>query len=154
MISPWDPSAVALIDKAIRASRPRPESRPTTAKCAVRSDSCRLTEERRKELVKHLHKVLENHRTAVRNIRRDIKEAHRQAGEGQENQPGRTEAARSKSWTSSPTSKPERSETRGSTKEKRNHGGLDPARLELGESAEGFSGLGRCHLFGRSDASA
>ncbi|HEV8384744.1 MAG TPA: ribosome-recycling factor, partial [Candidatus Acidoferrales bacterium] len=28
-----------------------------------------------KELVKHLHKVLENHRTAVRNIRRDIKEA-------------------------------------------------------------------------------
>src|SRR5260370_110581 len=34
-----------------------------------------LTEERRKEIVKHLHKVLENHRTAVRNIRRDIKEA-------------------------------------------------------------------------------
>ena len=34
-----------------------------------------LTEERRKDMVKHLHKVLENHRTAVRNIRRDIKEA-------------------------------------------------------------------------------
>jgi ribosome recycling factor len=34
-----------------------------------------LTEERRKDLVKHLHKVLENHRTAVRNVRRDIKEA-------------------------------------------------------------------------------
>ena len=33
------------------------------------------TEERRKELVKHIHKALENHRTAVRNIRRDIKEA-------------------------------------------------------------------------------
>jgi ribosome recycling factor len=33
------------------------------------------TEERRKELVKHIHKTLENHRTAVRNIRRDIKEA-------------------------------------------------------------------------------
>ncbi|HZS72137.1 MAG TPA: ribosome-recycling factor, partial [Candidatus Acidoferrum sp.] len=30
---------------------------------------------RRKDLVKHIHKVLENHRTAVRNIRRDIKEA-------------------------------------------------------------------------------
>jgi ribosome recycling factor len=30
-----------------------------------------LTEERRRELVKHLHKVLEDHRTAVRNIRRD-----------------------------------------------------------------------------------
>jgi ribosome recycling factor len=34
-----------------------------------------LNEERRKELVKHLHKVLENHRTAIRNIRRDLKEA-------------------------------------------------------------------------------
>jgi ribosome recycling factor len=33
------------------------------------------TEERRKEIVKLLHKVLENHRTAVRNVRRDIKEA-------------------------------------------------------------------------------
>jgi len=33
-----------------------------------------LTEERRKELVKHLHKVLENHRTAARNIRRDANE--------------------------------------------------------------------------------
>jgi ribosome recycling factor len=30
-----------------------------------------LTEERRKELVKHLHKVLEDHRTAIRNVRRD-----------------------------------------------------------------------------------
>jgi len=34
-----------------------------------------LTEDRRKDIVKHLHKVLENHRTAIRNIRRDIKEA-------------------------------------------------------------------------------
>ena len=34
-----------------------------------------LTEERRKEMVKHLHKVLEEHRTAVRNIRRDGLEA-------------------------------------------------------------------------------
>ena len=29
----------------------------------------------RKELVKHIHKALENHRTAIRNIRRDVKEA-------------------------------------------------------------------------------
>jgi ribosome recycling factor len=34
-----------------------------------------LTEERRKELVKHLHRVLEEHRTAVRNIRRDANES-------------------------------------------------------------------------------
>jgi ribosome recycling factor len=30
-----------------------------------------LTEERRKQYAKHVHTVLENHRTAVRNIRRD-----------------------------------------------------------------------------------
>jgi len=30
-----------------------------------------MTEERRREVVKHLNKVLEEHRTAVRNIRRD-----------------------------------------------------------------------------------
>src|SRR5437764_12345228 len=38
-----------------------------------------LTEERRKEMVKHLHKVLEDHRTAVRNIRRDGNEAVKKA---------------------------------------------------------------------------
>ena len=34
-----------------------------------------LTEDRRKEMVKHLHKVLEDHRTAVRNVRRDGNDA-------------------------------------------------------------------------------
>ena len=34
-----------------------------------------LNEERRKELVKHLHRILENHRTGVRNARREVKEA-------------------------------------------------------------------------------
>ena len=38
-----------------------------------------LTEERRKDLVKHLHKVLEDHRTAVRNIRRDGNELVKKA---------------------------------------------------------------------------
>src|SRR5690348_8328267 len=57
VVSPWDPGAVPLIDKAIRIPIPP------------------LTEDRRKDLVKHLHKVLENHRTAARNIRRDQKEA-------------------------------------------------------------------------------
>ena len=38
-----------------------------------------LTGERRKELVKHLSKVLEEHRTAVRNIRRDGNEAIKKA---------------------------------------------------------------------------
>src|SRR5713101_4435373 len=48
---------------------------PTNDGKIVRVPMPAPTEERRKEIVKHLHKVLENHRTAVRNIRRDIKEA-------------------------------------------------------------------------------
>ena len=73
VISPWDPGAVALIDKAIRASDLG--LNPTNDGKVVRVPIPMPTEERRRELVKHVHKVLENHRTAVRNIRRDIKEA-------------------------------------------------------------------------------
>jgi ribosome recycling factor len=73
VISPWDPSAVALIDKAIRASDLG--LNPTNDGKVVRIPIPSPTEERRRELVKHIHKALENHRTAVRNIRRDIKEA-------------------------------------------------------------------------------
>ena len=73
VISPWDPSAVPLIDKAIRTSDLG--LNPTNDGKVVRVPIPPLTEDRRKEFVKHLHKVLENHRTAVRNIRRDIKEA-------------------------------------------------------------------------------
>src|SRR6266852_1392084 len=73
IISPWDPSAVSMIDKAIRTSDLG--LNPATDGKIVRVPIPALTEERRKDLVKHLHKVLENHRTAVRNIRRDIKEA-------------------------------------------------------------------------------
>ena len=73
MITPWDPSAVTLIDKAIRSSDLG--LNPTTDGKVVRIPIPSPTEERRKELVKLIHKALENHRTAVRNIRRDIKEA-------------------------------------------------------------------------------
>ena len=73
MISPWDPGAVPLIDKAIRTSDLG--LNPATDGKVVRVPIPALTEDRRKDLVKHIHKVLENHRTAVRNIRRDIKEA-------------------------------------------------------------------------------
>jgi ribosome recycling factor len=73
VISPWDPGAVAPIDKAIRTADLG--LNPTNDGKVVRVPIPPLTEERRKELVKHIHKILENHRTAVRNIRRDIKEA-------------------------------------------------------------------------------
>jgi ribosome recycling factor len=73
VISPWDPGVVAAIDKAIRASDLG--LNPTNDGKVVRVPIPAPTEDRRKELVKHIHKVLENHRTAVRNVRRDIKEA-------------------------------------------------------------------------------
>jgi ribosome recycling factor len=73
VIAPWDPSVVAMIDKAIRTSDLG--LNPTNDGKVVRVPIPSLTEERRKDMVKHLHKVLENHRTAVRNVRRDIKEA-------------------------------------------------------------------------------
>ena len=73
VVSPWDPSVVVLIDKAIRTSDLG--LNPTNDGKVVRIPIPPLTEDRRKDLVKHLHKVLENHRTAARNIRRDLKEA-------------------------------------------------------------------------------
>jgi ribosome recycling factor len=73
IISPWDPGAVPLIDKAIRGSDLG--LNPTNDGKVVRVPIPPLTEDRRKDLVKHIHKILENHRTAVRNIRRDVKES-------------------------------------------------------------------------------
>jgi len=72
LISPWDPTAVPLIDKAIRTADLG--LNPTSDGKVLRVPIPALTEERRKDLVKMIHKILENHRTAVRNIRRDIKE--------------------------------------------------------------------------------
>jgi len=63
---------LAPIDKAIRSSDLG--LNPVNDGKILRVPIPPLTEERRKELVKHLHKVLENHRTAIRNIRRDSNE--------------------------------------------------------------------------------
>src|SRR5258705_7647766 len=73
VVSAGDPSAVPLIDKAIRTSDLG--LNPTNDGKVVRVPIPGLTEDRRKDIVKQLHKILENHRTAVRNIRRDLKEA-------------------------------------------------------------------------------
>lgn len=73
VIAPWDASTVPMIDKAIRISDLG--LNPTNDGKIVRVPVPSPTEERRKELVKHLHKVLENHRTALRSVRREMKEA-------------------------------------------------------------------------------
>ncbi|HEV2380199.1 MAG TPA: ribosome recycling factor [Terriglobia bacterium] len=72
-VQPWDTSLISTLDKAIRSSDLG--LNPMSDGKLLRIPVPPLTEDRRKDLVKHLHKVLENHRTAVRNIRRDSNEA-------------------------------------------------------------------------------
>jgi ribosome recycling factor len=68
-VQPWDPSLLGVIEKSIRAADLG--LNPMNDGKLIRVPVPALTEERRKDMVKHLHKVLEEHRTAVRNIRRD-----------------------------------------------------------------------------------
>jgi ribosome recycling factor len=68
-VQPWDPSLLGAIEKSIRAADLG--LNPMNDGKLIRVPVPALTEERRKEMVKHLHKVLEEHRTAIRNIRRD-----------------------------------------------------------------------------------
>ena len=72
-VQPWDPSLLQAIEKAIRSSDLG--LNPVNDGRILKVPIPPLTEERRKELVRHLHKVLENHRTAVRNIRREANES-------------------------------------------------------------------------------
>jgi ribosome recycling factor len=68
-VQPWDVSQIGAIEKAIRSADLG--LNPMNDGKLVRVPVPALTEDRRKDMVKHLHKVLEEHRTAVRNIRRD-----------------------------------------------------------------------------------
>ena len=73
LISPWDSSALKAIEKAIQNSdlgiNPQNDGK------ALRLGFPQLTEARRKELVKQIHKYAQNGKVAVRNIRRDAMEA-------------------------------------------------------------------------------
>src|SRR3954452_11245445 len=72
-IQPWDVSQIGPIEKAIRSSDLG--LNPANDGKLIRLPIPPLTEERRKDLVKRLHHVAEDHRVAVRNIRRDGNEA-------------------------------------------------------------------------------
>ena len=71
-VQPWDVSQIGVIEKAIRAADLG--LNPSNDGKIVRVPIPPLTEERRKELVKKLHHVAEDHRVALRNIRRDANE--------------------------------------------------------------------------------
>jgi ribosome recycling factor len=72
-VQPWDVSQIGPIEKAIRVSDLG--LNPANDGKVIRLPIPPLTEERRKDLVKKLHGVAENHRVAVRNIRRDGNDA-------------------------------------------------------------------------------
>ena len=77
VIQPWEPSLIGEIEKALRTSDLG--FNPNNDGKLVRVPVPPMTEERRREVVKHLHRVLEDHRTAVRNVRRDGNELIKKA---------------------------------------------------------------------------
>jgi ribosome recycling factor len=68
-VQPFDPTSLPSIEKAIQAADLG--LNPMNDGKLIRVPVPPLTQERRKDMVKHLHKILEEHRTAIRNIRRD-----------------------------------------------------------------------------------
>lgn len=68
-VSPWEKKLASAIEKAIRDSDLG--LNPATVGDMVRVPMPALTEERRRDLIKVVHKEAENGRVAVRNIRRD-----------------------------------------------------------------------------------
>lgn len=77
LVQPYDTTLIAEIEKALRTSQQG--FNPQNDGKVVRIPVPPMTEERRKEVVKHLSKVLEDHRTAIRNIRRDGNELVKKA---------------------------------------------------------------------------
>ncbi len=73
VISPWDPTILKGVEKAIQAADLG--FNPLSDGKVIRVPVPPMTEERRRDVCKHINKVLEEHRTAVRNVRRDGNEA-------------------------------------------------------------------------------
>jgi ribosome recycling factor len=68
-LQPFDPTQIASIEKAVRASDLG--LNPSNDGKLIRVPIPPLTEERRKQMVKVVHDIAEEHRTAIRNVRRD-----------------------------------------------------------------------------------
>ena len=68
-IAPWDPSIIKDIEKALQSAdlgfNPQSDGK------VIRVPVPPMTEDRRRDVVRHLNKVLEEHKTAIRNVRRD-----------------------------------------------------------------------------------
>jgi ribosome recycling factor len=73
VISPWDPTILKEIEKAIQTAALG--FNPLSDGKIIRVPVPPMTEERRRDVCKHINKVLEEHRTAIRNVRRDGNDA-------------------------------------------------------------------------------
>ena len=71
-VQPWDQSQIGAVEKAIRGADLG--LNPSNDGKLVRIPIPPLTEERRKQLAKQVHDIAEDHRTAIRNVRRDANE--------------------------------------------------------------------------------
>ena len=71
-VTPWDRTIINTILKAIQSSDVG--LTPMSDGNVIRMNVPALTEERRRELIKQLHKKAEDHKVAVRNVRRDANE--------------------------------------------------------------------------------
>jgi ribosome recycling factor len=71
-VQPWDQSQLGAIEKAVRAADLG--LNPSNDGKLIRIPIPALTEERRRQLAKQVHEIAEDHRTAVRNLRRDANE--------------------------------------------------------------------------------
>ena len=68
-IQPYDPNALEAIEKALTSSDV--DLTPNNDGTIIRLSIPPLTEERRKEFIKLVHKIIEEGRVSIRNIRRD-----------------------------------------------------------------------------------
>jgi len=82
VISPWDPTVTKEIEKALRTADLG--FNPISDGKVLRVPVPPMTEDRRREVCKHLNKVLEEHRTAVRNVRRDGNDALKKLAKDEE----------------------------------------------------------------------
>jgi ribosome recycling factor len=68
-VQPWDQTQLGAVEKAIRSADLG--LNPSNDGKLIRVPIPPLTEERRRQLAKQVHDVAEDHRTAIRNVRRD-----------------------------------------------------------------------------------
>jgi ribosome recycling factor len=76
VVQPWDKKIIGDIEKAIRSADLG--LNPSNNGTLIRVPIPPLTEERRKEMVRYVHKLAEEGRVAIRNVRRDVNEILRQ----------------------------------------------------------------------------